>query len=183
MRLFAKETPLVTLETERLRIVPLTRAEFEREKNNTARGEGFPDAMAELAERARHDSRKRFAWYTNRLIYRKDDGAYIGSIALMNAPEADPDKVGLVELGYETLPEYRCQGYMTEAVGALCDWALNQPKVYGMIGGILDGNDASARVLAKCGFSMTDHSDALQLQVWKKIPDGHRPMTWKERMF
>ena len=183
MRIFAKETPLETLETERLRIVPLTPAEFEREKENAARGEGFPDAMAELAERMRHDSKKRFAWYTNRLIFCKEDGAYIGSIACMNSPEADPDKLGLIEIGYETLPDFRCRGYMTEAVGALCGWALSQPKVYGMIGGILDGNGASARVLEKCGFTMTDHSDALHLQVWKMIPDGHRPMTWKERLF
>ena len=183
MRIFAKETPLVTLTTERLAIVPMTREEFLREKDNTARGEGFPDAMAELRERARHDSKKRFAWYTNRLIYRKEDGAYIGSIALMNSPEKDPDRLGLVEIGYETLPEFRCRGYMTEAVGALCGWTLGQKKVYGMIAGILDGNDASARVLAKCGFVLTDHSDSLGLQVWKKIPDGRIPMTWKERLF
>lgn len=177
------ETPFVTLETARLYINALTPEEFLREKTNAARGEGFPNAMEELAERARHDRKRRFAWYTNRLIFRKEDNAYIGSIALMNSPEKDPDRLGLVEIGYETLPEYRCQGYMTEAVSALCDWALAQPKVYGMIAGVLDGNDASVRVLQKCGFVLTDHSERLHLQVWKKIPDGRRPMTWRERLF
>ena len=175
--------PLTVIETERLRIVPLSRAEFTEKLHSDFGGAEFHEAMEELWERARHDRASRFGWYTNRLIYRKEDGAYIGSIAAMNSPERDPDKLGLIEIGYALDEPYRGNGYMTEAVGGFAGWILAQNKVYGVIGGVLDDNPASSRVLERNGFVMTDHSDTLSLQVWKKIPDGRRPITWKERLF
>lgn len=183
-----KTVALTILETPRLRIVPLDRAAFDEKlhapKDDPYFGtDAFQEAMEELAERARHDRPTRFAWYTNRLIYRREDNAYIGSVAFMNSPEKDPDKVGLVEIGYATEEPYRGQGYMTEAVSAMADWALAQPKVYGLIAGVLDGNPASDRVLEKCGFTRTDHSDTLSLTVWKRIPPGQKKMKFLERFF
>ena len=183
-----KTVPLETLLTPRLRIEPLDRAAFLEKLH--APGDDplfgtpeFKEAMEELAERASHDRKSRFAWYTNRLIYRLEDGAYIGSIAFMNSPEKDPDKIGLVEIGYATEEAYRGMGYMTEAVGAMAEWALAQPKVYGLIAGVQDPNPASDRVLEKCGFVKTDHSDTLSLSVWKHIPGGRRKMTCLQRLF
>jgi len=178
-----KEIPLVELQTPRLKIVPLSKEAFSKKLNSDFDGEEFHEAMCELQERAAADKPCRFAWYTNRLIFRLEDGAYIGSVAFMNSPEKDPDKVGLIEIGYSVKEEYRSQGYMTEAVNAMCDWALAQPKVYGMIAGVKDDNPASIRVLEKCGFVMTDHSDALSLQVWKKIPEGKQPLRFFRRHF
>lgn len=178
-----KEVPLVILQTSRLKIVPLSKEEFLDKLNSDFDDEEFHEAMCELQERADADKAYRFAWYTNRLIFRLEDGAYIGSAAFMNSPEKDPDKVGLIEIGYSMKEEYRSQGYMTEAIGAMCDWALAQPKVYGMIAGVKDDNPASIRVLEKCGFEMTDHSDTLSLQVWKRIPDGKRPLRFFRRHF
>ncbi len=183
-----KTVPLVTLETPRLRIVPLDRAAFDEKLHAPADDpyfgtEEFREAMEELAERASHDRKSRFAWYTNRLIYRLEDDAYIGSIAFMNSPEKDPDKVGLVEIGYATEEAYRGQGYMTEAVSAMAEWALAQPKVLGLIAGVQDPNPASDRVLGKCGFVKTDHSDTLSLSVWKLIPAGRRKMSLLQRFF
>ena len=183
-----KTVPLEILYTERLRIEPLDRAAFDEKLHAPADDPcfgiaDFKEAMAELDERASQDCAARFAWYTNRLIYRKEDGAYIGSIAFMNSPEKDPDKIGLVEIGYATEKNYRGQGYMTEAVRAMTEWALSQPKVYGLIAGVQDGNPASDRVLEKCGFVRTDHSDTLSLSVWKYIPEGRRKMTFFQRFF
>ena len=125
-----KTVPLITLETARLRIVPLDRASFDEKRHAPADDpmfgtEEFREAMDELAERAAHDRKTRFAWYTNRLIYRKEDGAYVGSIAFMNSPEKDPDHVGLIEIGYATEEAYRGQGYMTEAVGGVIRYIPN----------------------------------------------------------
>lgn len=183
-----KTVPLHTLYTARLRIEPLDRAAFDEKLHAPADDEKFGteefrEAMQELAERAAHDRTSRFAWYTNRLIYRLADNAYIGSIAFMNSPEKDPDRVGLVEIGYATEEAYRGMGYMTEAVSAMTERALSQPKVYGLIAGVQDGNPASDRVLEKCGFVKTDHSDALSLSVWKYIPEGRKKMTLWQRLF
>lgn len=183
-----KTVPLETLLTPRLRIEPLDRAAFEEKLHAPADDPlfgttDFKEAMEELAERASNDRKSRFAWYTNRLIYRLEDGAYIGSIAFMNSPEKDPDKVGLIEIGYATEEAYRGMGYMTEAVNAMADWALSQPKVYGLIAGVQDPNPASDRVLEKCRFEKTDHSDTLSLSVWKRIPLGRRKMTFWQRLF
>ena len=180
--------PLITLETPRLRIEPLTReasdAALHAPDDDPIFGEAdFREAMQELHERSSCDRPARFAWYTNRLIYRREDGVYLGSVSFMNSPEKDPDHVGLVEVGYAIDEQHRGQGYMTEALAAMCDWALAQPKVYGIIAGVRDGNPASERVLEKCGFVMTDHSDALALSVWKRIPAGSRKMTLLERFF
>ncbi len=183
MRSTVYDPPLAVLETERLRIVPLDGEAFEAARRNPDETEELRAAMEELAERAGEDRPFRFAWYTNRLIYRREDSALIGSVACMNSPEKDPDHLGLVEVGYSIDPPYRGKGYMTEALSALCDWILSQRKVYGVIAGVLDGNPASDRVLEKCGFTMTDHSDTLGLGVWKRIPPNHRPMRLWERFF
>lgn len=177
-----REIPLVTLETKRLRIVPMTYDAFLHALHDDTVSVEDKEAMEELYERMRHDRKKRFAWYTNRLLYRKEDGVCIGSISYMNSPQKDPDHLGLVEIGYNTQKEFRGQGYMTEAVDAMCDWALAQPKVYGMIAGVRDGNPASSRVLEKCGFVMTDHSERLALQVWKKLPGDRKPLSLWDRI-
>ncbi len=175
------QMPLETIETARLSIVPMTQDEFFTSCRDETKTVDFREAMEELADRFSHDRKSRFAWYTNRLIYRKEDGACIGSISFMNSPAKDPDKVGLVEIGYTTEEAYRGQGYMTEAVAALCDYALLRDDVYGIIAGVMDDNPASSRVLEKCGFQLTDHSETLHLQVRKKIPAGKKPLNFFQR--
>lgn len=50
-------------------------------------------------------------------------------------------------------PEARGQGYATEAVHALCWYLLKQEGVAMLQAGYYAGHEASARVLAKCGFT------------------------------
>ena len=161
--------PLYTeFRTERLRIVPQTREEMKAAKKDGP----FSEAVEELLLRARKDFRRRFGWYANRLIYRLEDGCLIGSLAFMNSPGKDPDRQGLVELGYETLEPFRGKGYMTEAVAAARDWAVSQPRVSGIICGVKRDNPASVRVLQKCGFRKTDESELLNLEVWCYFPEN-----------
>ena len=53
------------------------------------------------------------------------EGAVIGRI---KAWDVDPYN-GYLQLGYDMGAEYRCHGYMTEAVKAMCGWALRQEGV------------------------------------------------------
>ncbi len=63
-----------------------------------------------------------------------------------------PDVEGSVEVGYGVLPEFQKQGYATEAVQALVNWALAQKSVERVIAEAFPDNIPSVRVLAKCGF-------------------------------
>ena len=53
--------------------------------------------------------------------------------------------------GVNTLPDYRNKGYATEAIQAMCNWALNQPLVKTVIAETDIENYSSHRVLQKCG--------------------------------
>ena len=62
---------------------------------------------------------------------------------------------GIVEIGYGLLPEFWGNGYASEAVIAMTEWASKQPGVK-MIEAETDvGNIASQRVLEKAGFVPT----------------------------
>ena len=76
------------------------------------------------------------------------DGTLVGGACFKGLP----DERGSVEIGYGTFEAYQCRGYMTEAVGALCDWALSQPDVHQVEAQIEEGNIASEKVLLKNGF-------------------------------
>ena len=55
----------------------------------------------------------------------RDGGAVAGSACFKGAADAD----GRVEIGYGLEKAFEKQGYMTEAVRALCAWAKQQPGV------------------------------------------------------
>lgn len=78
------------------------------------------------------------------VITRKDDGRLIGMVAMR--PEGFR-----VNLGYVLARPYWGQGYMTEAVSAVVEWALAQAGVF-RVWAVCDvEHAASARVLEKVG--------------------------------
>ncbi len=77
-------------------------------------------------------------------------GAIVGNLSFKGISEE-----GTVEVGYGTNPEFEGQGYMTEAVAAVAEWAEAQPGVRTVEAEAEDGNIASVRVLEKCGFIRT----------------------------
>jgi RimJ/RimL family protein N-acetyltransferase len=97
------------------------------------------------------------------VVHRKDD-VVIGSAAFKGAP----DENGIVEIAYGVAPNYQGHGYATEATKALVAFALERVDVTSIRAHTKPGNDASARVLAKCGFQQVgevmDPEDGL---VWR----------------
>ena len=87
-----------------------------------------------------------WGWYALWLIVRKD-GKLIGNLSFKGSPDE-----GVVELGYGIDEEYRGYGYATEAVETILTWAFDQPGVTAVAAETEEGNAASQRVLAKCGF-------------------------------
>lgn len=57
---------------------------------------------------------------------------------------------GMIELGYAIHPDYHNRGYMTEALEAMLD-ALFQQGVISVVAGAFAENEASMRVMRKCG--------------------------------
>lgn len=64
-----------------------------------------------------------------------------------------PPVEGIVEVGYSILPQFGGQGYATEMMGALTDWAFAHPNISTVAAEALPDNGASLRVLAKLGFA------------------------------
>jgi len=63
-----------------------------------------------------------------------------------------PPEDGTVEIGYSVLPRFQGQGYGTELVRALIDWAFSQPGVRQIAAETTEENVASVRLLERIGF-------------------------------
>ncbi|UFH55662.1 GNAT family N-acetyltransferase [Spirosoma sp. KNUC1025] len=70
--------------------------------------------------------------------------------------KGEPDETGSVEIGYGTYPALHRQGYMTEMVGGLLKWVIQQPDVQRVVADTEAENVASQKVLIKNGFRMFD---------------------------
>lgn len=78
----------------------------------------------------------------------RDDRILIGSGGF----GGKPDHNGKVEIGFSIVDSYHGRGLATEAVKALIGWISTQPDVRRVVAAAVYGNDASRRVLLKCGF-------------------------------
>lgn len=134
------------LDAERIQIYPLAEEALEAmvtECGDPTLGAAYGEMLSGLRL---HPTER--LWYTDWQIIRKEDGAYVGDLCF----KGGPDELGAVEIGYGLLPEYEHQGYMTEAVKALCGWALASPGVKRVEAETAPDNDRSKRVLARAGF-------------------------------
>ena len=85
-------------------------------------------------------------WYAIWIIERKD-GTHVGDLSFKGLSND-----GSVEIGYGVTETQRGQGYAAEAVDAAVMWVLQQPGVKRVEAETEPDNQASQRVLEKCGF-------------------------------
>jgi ribosomal-protein-alanine N-acetyltransferase len=85
-----------------------------------------------------------FAW--NWLIIHKRELVIVGDVGFLGGPQD-----GIAEIGYSIVPEYRNQGYATEAALYLIHWALQQREIRRVTAQCLDSNLGSIKVLQKIG--------------------------------
>ncbi|MFJ9733143.1 GNAT family N-acetyltransferase [Streptomyces sp. NPDC101171] len=88
-------------------------------------------------------------------LVRKEDGRAVGGIGFHSAPDED----GRVEIGYDLVEGARGQGYITEAVRALADWALARDDVHALFATVERENTASQAVLGRAGFTRVNEED------------------------
>jgi [ribosomal protein S5]-alanine N-acetyltransferase len=166
------------LETKRLTLVPLSHEQLLLYKND-------PPALAESL-RVRYIERQhdpatlndvaealefwishtllhpdQFEWYTNWEIILKKDQVAIGGIGFSGSP----DEEGKTMVGYGLDVRYHGNGYASEALAALLDWAFCTPTLKRVIADSPVAHIQSHRVLIKNGFSETHRDD--HLTHWK----------------
>jgi len=149
------------LETERLILIPLTPEQLRLwtrdlpalEKALSCSYQAEPmepwfveiiNGQAALAAADEANYLYRTFWF----LLRKSDRVIVGSVCFKGAP----NDAGEVEIGYGLGSAFEHQGYMTEAVRAMCDWALTQSDVTEVIAETEVGGLASENILKCCGF-------------------------------
>jgi RimJ/RimL family protein N-acetyltransferase len=82
----------------------------------------------------------------------------IGMAAFKGAPDADRT----VEIAYGISPAYQGRGYATEAALGLIQFARDSGRVSRVCAHTRPTNDASIRVLEKCGFTLVGETAEIQ---------------------
>ena len=145
--------PPETIETTRLRLRPP-----QLEDAHAIFGQYAQDAAVTryLTWRPHRDVEETMAFLRRCQAVRQDESAFPWAIIR----KADSQLLGMVEirivghrldLGYGIARRYWGQGYTTEAVAGIVDWAWQQPTIY-RVWAVCDvENQASARVMEKVG--------------------------------
>lgn len=135
------------METDRLKIHTASQTEMEdfiSVQENTM----LKDAYTQMLNGCLNNPDK-WEWYAIWMIELKN-GTHIGELCFKGL-----NKDGSAEIGYGISDEYQGNGYATEAVSAVVNWALRQSGVESITAETQAENIASVRVLEKCGFIRT----------------------------
>ena len=149
------------IETHRLEIIVLIAAQLHLLANDIAaleadlectyKGEPlmgrFLDAIRLQANKSAEDELN-LAFHSFWLMIRKQDRTAIGMAGFKGPPGDERE----VEIGYGIGEQHRGNGFMAEAVRAICAWALEQRTVDRVIAETETNNTPSERVLELCGF-------------------------------
>lgn len=138
------------METKRLRIEPMT-----MEETTALIGQyeaSDPELSAAYTEMLTGCQKfpEQYLWYAPWKICLLESGAFVGDLCFKGLPES-----GQPEIGYGILEKYWGNGYATEAVKAVCQWALARDGVKAVEAETVPDNQASQRVLEKAGFQPT----------------------------
>ncbi|NFI83879.1 GNAT family N-acetyltransferase [Clostridium botulinum] len=149
------------IQTERFDLIPLTPnqlklwiediPELEKELDYSYKAEPMKGFFIEIVKGQYEITRKdpnNYLWHSFFFLIRKEDRGVVGSADFKNIP----NEKGEVEIGYGLGKEFEHNGYMTEAVKAMCEWALKQKGVRNVIAETDLAGFASQRILERCGF-------------------------------
>jgi ribosomal-protein-alanine N-acetyltransferase len=149
-----------SLQTPRLQLVPLTLTQLKLCLTDLPALEtelGCSISRDVITDRVRSAIRKKIAkmklseethhpWQTYWLAIISEDIFGAGLAGFKGVP----NESGVTEIGYGIDPVYQNKGYMSEAVSALVEWALQQPPCKKVTATTVE-NPASRRLLEKLG--------------------------------
>ncbi len=150
------------IETNRLLIKPLTldqlikyiqcdgSLEEELNLNPTSRrvSEELKEALEQTIVPNVADTSKNYLYSTLWTAISKNDNKMIGDLCIIG----EPNEKGEIEIGYGTYDEFQGNGYMTEMVSGMIEWAKNQKPVKAIKASTNKENEASFKVLLKNNF-------------------------------
>lgn len=183
-----KENQMFILETERLKLIPLThellkicqhnRPEMEELLGlNISQMQIAPEYVAELLDALEHfwlphtaANPDNYQWYTNWEIVLKQDNLAIGGIGFAGYV----DDNGAVETGFMLDEKFHKQGFASEALQAMIAWAFTDDKVVAVIARTHEHNRPTQQLLARAGFSVDGVSEGLITYRRERNPDIHR---------
>ena len=159
---------LLELSHQQLQLCLFDLSEFEEQTNIKI----APDFITSRVQRAIRMKVKKMqqakpsyhAWLTYWLVVIRDENIGAGMLGFKGYPNAE----GSTEIGYGIDPAYQNNGYMSEAVQALIEWAFSHPfcrtitatEVY---------NPASRRLLEKLGAIQTEDNKKFTSWEIRKI--------------
>lgn len=135
----------IVLRTKRLLITPMTEAETEELISGTPYAD-FGRQCKELLEDSKLDPDNRI-WYLPWKICLKSDNTYIGEIGFFG-----PKKDSSVEIGFSVKDEFRGNGYTSEALKVVAEWAFSNEGIFFVEAEVRDENSATKKVLEKLEF-------------------------------
>jgi [ribosomal protein S5]-alanine N-acetyltransferase len=158
-------------ETERLIIKPLTyehllkyiacdnslEKELELRSNSRTVSNELKEALEQTILPYCADKTKNYLYCTLWTGISKANMQMIGDLCFYGEANA----AGVVEIGYGTYEEFQNQGYMTELLGGMIDWAKNEASIKAIIASTDKTNTASFKVLEKNNFKKISEDDAL----------------------
>ncbi len=132
------------LKTKRMMLVPMEDAQIADIIMTLP--EELAQAYTQMLQGCREHPDDRL-WHTPWQMIDRQTGKRMGDLDFKGAP-----RKGRVEIGYGIDESYEGQGFTTEAVKAMCEWAFSQKDVYIVEAETEPNNKASQRVLEKAGF-------------------------------
>ncbi|RYG52921.1 MAG: N-acetyltransferase [Chitinophagaceae bacterium] len=165
------------IETERLLIAALDLEQFEnyiKAGNELERALGLreghrivSEALLEMIEQFSLPAMQKadgdnYYFFTLWIVVDKSANQLVAELGFKGIPNTR----GEVEIGYSTFPAFQQRGYMTEAVGALCDWCAGKAGIKSVTGETKTDNEPSQRVLQRNGFTLVSKRD--NMLIWSK---------------
>lgn len=162
------------LKTERLEIVPLSPYQLrlwvediialERDLKCFYKAEPMEGCFLEIVKGQLEIVEKYpndYMWYSFWFLIRKTDRVVVGAADFKGSPNVKRE----VEIGYGLGKEFEHNGYMTEAVRSMCEWALKQENVTHVIAETDKDGFASQHILQYCGFVEEKRGET----IWWKL--------------
>ncbi|MBE6005346.1 MAG: GNAT family N-acetyltransferase [Lachnospiraceae bacterium] len=140
---------MIKIETERLLLHPISDEEMQKIIDDEKNPE-MQKAYSEMLQGCLDNPEDRVWFATWNMELKNDPQTIVGDLSFKGITDD-----GMVEIGYGLKEGYCGNGYMTEAVRAISEWALSQNKVSRVEAETDPDNLPSKRILANVGFVPT----------------------------